>query len=104
MNITDFDKEVYQVVREIPKGYVTTYGEIARLIGYPQLSRRVGQALSHAPSSLNLPCHRVVNCQGRLVPGWEQQKILLEQEGVVFKRNGCVNMKNSSWNLSIVEI
>lgn len=41
----------------------------------------VGQALSHAPEEQHLPCHRVVNSQGRLVPGWQKQKELLEKKG-----------------------
>ena len=50
----------------------------------------VGQALSYAPKEEDLPCHRVVNSQGRLVPSWQKQKELLEKEGITFKRNGCV--------------
>ena len=46
----------------------------------------VGQALSYAPKEEDLPCHRVVNSQGRLVPSWQKQKELLEKEGITFKR------------------
>ena len=44
-----------------------------------------------------LPCHRVVNSQGRLVPGWTEQRALLESEGVRFRANGFVDMKKSQW-------
>ena len=68
-----FCNEVYSVVREIPAGSVTTYGDIAALLGMPQYSRMVGRALRQVPAGLNLPCHRVVNAIGRLVPGWDEQ-------------------------------
>ena len=43
------------------------------------------------------PCHRVVNHAGRTAPGWREQKILLEDEGIEFKTNGCVDMKHYQW-------
>ena len=92
MDRAQFYKEVYSITKEIPYGNVFTYGKIAQLIGNPQYSRMVGQALSYAPKEEDLPCHRVVNSQGRLVPSWQKQKELLEKEGITFKRNGCVNM------------
>jgi len=92
-----FYREVFSIVEEIPSGYVMSYGQIACLIGKPQCSRMVGQAMFHAPEEFHLPCHRVVNSEGRLVPSWMEQKLLLEREGVSFKRNGCVDMKISQW-------
>lgn len=92
-----FNSEVYSVVKEIPAGKVITYGQIANLIGKPQCSRMVGQAMHNAPEHLSLPCHRVVNSTGRLAPGWEEQKQLLEQEGVTFKKNGNVDIKKHAW-------
>ena len=58
-----FDAEVYSVVAKIPAGRVTTYGQIARLVGMPGYARRVGHALAAAPAGL--PCHRVVNSAGQ---------------------------------------
>ena len=81
MDRAQFYKEVYSITKEIPYGNVFTYGKIAQLIGNPQYSRMVGQALSYAPKEEDLPCHRVVNSQGRLVPSWQKQKELLEKEG-----------------------
>ena len=66
MDRAQFYKEVYSITKEIPYGNVFTYGKIAQLIGNPQYSRMVGQALSYAPKEEDLPCHRVVNSQGRL--------------------------------------
>ena len=76
----DFYTEVYNIVKEIPEGNVVTYGQLAKLARRPQCSRMVGQAMFNAPRELNLPCHRVVNSQGRLAPNWTEQRELLEKE------------------------
>lgn len=94
-----FYQDVYSVVKEIPEGKVLSYGGIARLIGWPNHSRMVGKAMSVIPKELRLPCHRVVNNAGRLVPHWPEQGGLLEAEGVVFKKNGCVDMKKCAWDV-----
>lgn len=94
-----FYEEAYSIVEEIPEGKVLTYGEIARLAGKPQCSRMVGQALGRVPQGRNLPCHRVVNSQGRLVPGWADQRAMLEKEGVSFKPNGCIDMAQHLWKV-----
>lgn len=98
-----FRQEVYQVVREIPASKVSTYGNIAALLGMPQCSRMVGRALKQVPDEVSVPCHRVVNASGRLVPGWEEQKLLLSEEGISFKQNGCVDLKKHLWNYSVSE-
>lgn len=97
MDKDTFQQEVYNVVSAIPQGRVVTYGQIAYLVGKPQCSRMVGQAMHNVPRELHLPCHRVVNSQGRLAPCWEEQRVLLKEEGVKFRQNGCVDMKASQW-------
>ncbi len=92
-----FITEVYDVVRQIPFGRVLSYGRVAELAGWPNHARAVGRAMKEAPLALNLPCHRVVNSQGRTVPGWHQQAVLLMSEGVRIKANGCVDMKQAEW-------
>ena len=92
-----FYTDVYSIVKEIPRGKVISYGEIARLAGWSQHSRMVGKAMSQVPDTLKLPCHRVVNSAGRTVPNWVEQRRLLEKEGVLFKANGCVDMKKCAW-------
>ena len=82
-------KTVWQVVQGIPRGHVLTYGEVARLAGMSRAARRVSQAMRRAPRDMTLPWHRVVNAQGKISfpedsPGFQQQKDLLEEEGVVF--------------------
>lgn len=84
----NFNDKVYKIVKQIPEGRVTTYGQIALKLGNPNLSRQVGWAL-HANKSANVPCHRVVDRNGRLAPnfafdGAKEQKKRLELEGVVF--------------------
>ncbi len=86
-----FDAKIYRLAALVPPGFVTTYGQLAALAGRPNCSRRVGLSLSRANESA--PCHRVVNSQGRTVPGWTWQKEQLLQEGVTFKANGYVNMR-----------
>ncbi len=90
--------EILSVVEEIPAGKVCSYGQIAALIGREKNARLVGNVLSQAEFYGNFPCHRVVNHIGRLVPGWTEQRALLEAEGVTFRPDGCVDMKQFQWN------
>ncbi len=66
-----------------------------RLVGMPGYARRAGRAMAAAPEGL--PCHRVVNSQGRTAPGWTRQRELLEAEGVLFRANGRVDLSASGW-------
>ena len=90
--------EILSVVEEIPEGEVASYGQIARLIGRENNSRLVGKVLSLAEYYGNYPCHRVVNHAGRLAPHFREQRKLLQEEGVEFKENGCVDMKRFRWD------
>ena len=103
LNKEAFYKDVYSVVKEIPSGKVISYGEIARFIGWPQHSRMVGKVMSAIPKELKLPCHRVVNSLGKMAPHWPEQKELLLLEGVLFRKNGCVNMKCCIWDWEAYE-
>ena len=94
----DLIYEILAVVGEIPRGKVATYGQIAALIGRDRNARQVGKVLSKAELYGNYPCHRVVNHAGRTAPNWPEQRQLLEQEGVEFKANGCVDVKKFGWN------
>ena len=89
--------QILSIVEQIPVGKVTTYGQIAHLIGRERNARLVGRALSQAGLYGKYPCHRVVNSAGRLAPAWEEQRHLLCAEGVTFGTNGCVDLKKHQW-------
>ncbi len=95
----EFESLALSAIGEIPLGKVATYSQIAQLIGYPKYARHVGKACANSWYYGGYPCHRVVNAQGRLVPGWDEQKRLLEEEGIVFKKNGHVDLKRCQWEL-----
>ena len=97
-----FGGDVLNIVSQIPCGKVTTYGHIAALAGWPSHSRMVGRTLRYAPGAAELlPCHRVVNKEGRTAPGWSRHRALLEAEGVRFKANGHVDMSRFLWEPEI---
>ena len=90
--------EILSVVSEIPVGRVASYGQIARLIGREKNARLVGKVLSQSELYGDYPCHRVVNHAGRLVPGWQEQRALLEAENVTIGPDDHVDMKKFQWN------
>ena len=93
----DFAYAVLSAVAEIPEGRVATYGQLARLIGYPKNERLVARVLSHAEYYGDYPCHRVVNATGRLAPGWAAQATLLQAEGVALRDITHVSLKKYRW-------
>ena len=90
--------EILSVVAEIPEGKVATYGQIARLIGRDKNARLIGKVLGMAEKYGEYPCHRVVNHAGRLVPGWPDQGVLLQQDGVELKDSRHVDLKQYQWD------
>jgi|SRR5699024_2792055 len=94
----DLIYEILSVVDEIPAGKVATYGQIARLIGRDKNARLVGRVVSMAEFYGSYPCHRVVNHAGRLVPGWKEQRALLEAENIPMKNENHVNIKACHWD------
>lgn len=92
---------VAQVMR-IPDGRVATYGQIAGLCGFPRHARQVGYALAALPNDTRVPWHRVINAKGEISPrnlggGDEYQRLLLEDEAVVFDVAGRINLKRYQW-------
>ena len=90
-----FFEAVYSAVERIPRGKVASYGQIARAVGSPRASRTVGWALHVNPRPGVVPCHRVVNREGRTAPafafgGESVQRALLEKEGVLFGDDGKI--------------
>ena len=99
----NFNQRVYAILREVPKGKVTTYGDIARLIGAPRSARQVGWALHNNPEPIVNPCHRVVFKDGSLTDGFafggkDMQAQLLEEEGVPVA-DGKIDMKKYRWEV-----
>ena len=94
----DLIYEILSVVEEIPEGRVATYGQIARLIGRERNARLVGKVLSMSDFYGKYPCHRVVNHAGRLAPGWREQGVLLEAEGIILKDENHVDLKRYQWD------
>lgn len=90
-------EKIYEVAKTIPRGKVATYGQVARLAGNPRWARVVGYALHCNPDPSSIPCHRVVNRDGKVAPefafgGSDVQKQLLESEGIVFESDGTIAM------------
>lgn len=102
-----FSHRVWDLVRGVPPGRVTTYGQIARLLSPPEGveektyrafgPRWVGGAMANCPE--DVPWQRVINSQGEISPrpGAERQRELLEEEGVVFNERGRVDLKRFGW-------
>jgi methylated-DNA-protein-cysteine methyltransferase-like protein len=102
----NFFARVYRIAEQIPRGKVATYGQVAALAGNPRAARQVGEAMRRTPAYLDIPCHRVVNQAGALSPayafgGADRQRRLLEDEGVWFKDDGCIDMDSCLWQPDI---
>lgn len=94
-------ERIYAIVRKIPSGKVATYGQIARILGNPRLSRIVGCAMHVAPN--DVPCHRVLNREGRLCDAFEPlgaqtHRLLLSMEGVECGENNRVDLSIYGWS------
>ncbi|HKJ27341.1 MAG TPA: methylated-DNA--[protein]-cysteine S-methyltransferase [Anaerolineales bacterium] len=85
---TEFQQEILRMVREIPFGATTTYGELADDIQNPNAARAIGQVLRRNPIPILIPCHRVLNADGTLggyggVMGSDRKITLLKHEGII---------------------
>lgn len=103
MDNKNFFNDVYEVVKLIPSGRVTTYGAIAEYLGSKISARMVGWAMNASHNDLKIPAHRVVNRVGLLTgkhhfqgPDTMQQR--LEGEGVEIKQNRILNFKKLFWD------
>ena len=97
MSKEDFKQRIWQQVAAIPQGRVASYGQIARLCGFPKHARYVGFVMKSLPDNSQIPWDRVVNALGRLAFSegsalWHKQKALLEQENIIF-HNNKINMR-----------
>lgn len=101
--MTNYKEKVYELVRQVPKGKVTTYGTIAKLLHMSP--RTVGTALHLNPYEGDVPCHRVVNREGKIAPGFAfgglgEQRKRLEKEGVTFIDETHANLKKNFFSFN----
>ena len=90
-----FSRRVADLILSVPSGRVATYGQIAALAGNPRGARQVVRLLHSSSRSLNLPWHRIINSRGRIslpFPADQEQRLLLESEGVEFGIGGTVDL------------
>ena len=99
----NFFNKVYEIVRIIPIGRVTSYGAIGKYLGSAKSARMVGWALNKSPN--DVPAHRVINRNGLLTGkahfnGINLMQQLLENEGIVVEENKVINLGNNFWDPS----
>ncbi len=103
VNKKNLFERVYEVVKSIPEGKVATYGQVAEKLGTRDV-RKIGFALHANKDNINVPCHRVVNKEGRVAPGYvfggpDEQKMRLMSEGVTFKDVDKVDLELCLWKI-----
>ena len=104
----DFFERVYQIVRQIPEGRVTSYGAIAKAIGAARSARMVGYAMNASHHLEDVPAHRVVNRSGELTgkhhfDGTNLMQQLLENEGIKVVNNQIVDFEKHFWEPSVIK-
>lgn len=102
MGNTLFREKVYSLTRQIPRGRVATYGQLAKLAGNPKAARAVGLFMRTNPDAPHTPCHRVVSSNGKLTGysgngGVATKKKMLLSEGVTFLTPQAVDLRVSQW-------
>ena len=100
-NNREYQARVYDLVRQVPRGRVMTYGRIAAILGEGYTPRTVGYVM-HAADSEGVPWQRVINSQGKCSTGRltipvNLQQDMLEQEGVVFNDKGKCDLRKFEW-------
>jgi methylated-DNA-protein-cysteine methyltransferase related protein len=97
---------IYGLVKQIPRGQVATYGQIAEILGLYGRARQVGYALFQVAPGSDVPWHRVVNAQGKISRSPmrqgndDLQRILLEREGIAFDPQEKLNLSRYRWDPS----
>lgn len=94
MNI---DKKIYKKLLEVPKGKITTYGELAKAVGLKNGQRAVGKIMNKNPYPVIIPCHRVVKSDGKIggyAYGEDIKSDMLTREGIVIKNGKILDLEN----------
>ena len=99
--VTTLASRVFALVRACPPGRVTTYGWLAKAVGYPRGARMVGWIMNESPDGI--PAQRVINSKGELSGSWAfwqkcRMRSLLEAEGIVFSQDERVDLKRYGWD------
>ncbi|MCK4329853.1 MGMT family protein [candidate division WOR-3 bacterium] len=96
-----FYKIVIDIIKGIPEGKIATYGQIAAYAGNHMAARQVAYILHSSFRKENLPWHRVINSKGCISlkhhHGYELQKKLLKEEGIIFDENDCIDLNRFLW-------
>ena len=84
---TKFQTKVWEFIKTIPKGRLTTYSKVAKAIGYPEAVRAVANAIGNNPNPIIVPCHRVIRANGTIggysgIGGIKKKKELLRKENI----------------------
>jgi methylated-DNA-protein-cysteine methyltransferase-like protein len=90
-------ERVYRVIRQVPPGKVTTYGQVSKIVGTVS-ARQVGYALAALKPEMRVPWQRVVNSQGKISLSGSDQRRLLEAEGVEFDERDRIDLKRFGWS------
>lgn len=98
---TEFEEKIYNLLKKVPKGKVTTYGYLAKATGRPLASRAVGNALNKNPYAPEVPCHRVITWNGRVgefADGTDKKIMMLKREGVVVENGRVIEFEKIKWD------
>ena len=99
---TTFHERVIAALKQVPKGRVVTYGQVAAMAGNPRGARQVVRILNTSSEKEGLPWHRVINREGRIslkrARGYELQKALLMDEDIAFGADDTVDLKRFQWD------
>lgn len=100
--MTDFTFKIIRIIQAIPAGKVMTYGQIAKNAGSPRSARQVVRILHSMSDKYNLPWHRVINSKGEIglrdEESFNNQKLLLESEGIKFNTERSLPLKEYLWH------
>lgn len=93
----NLDKKIYKKLLEVPKGKITTYGELAKAVGLKNGQRAVGKIMNKNPYPVIIPCHRVVKSDGKIggyAYGEEIKSNMLSREGIIIKNGKILDLEN----------
>lgn len=100
LTMDHFHHQIFAVIHQIPHGKVATYGDIAKLAGFPSHARQVGKVLSNLPKDTQLPWHRVINSKGEISlkgESYDKQAYKLRTEGIEITEAGKIRLRDYRW-------